>query len=96
MDSKNIKIKRIEDSFVKLLWEFKCDYKDSFIWSDIKDTPLLNDEHKPIGLLKDFRVINENEFKVSLEFIVWKRLFSELFTDIEMNIKNGKFEFKIK
>lgn len=94
---RNFKIEEIDDKFVKVFWKLKNTIDRDFVWSEIKDSVLINNLGEPIGLLKDFELnSNGDKFEQTLIFIVFPICNMNGFKDVEiMLLDNGKFEFRM-
>lgn len=95
--NRNFKVEKTDKEFVKVFWKFKNTINRNSVWSEIVDSPLINDLWQPIGLLKDFEISSsENKFEQTLIFLVFKYYDIDKFKDIEIvSFDNGKFEFKM-
>ncbi|GAA0102410.1 hypothetical protein UT300012_31250 [Paraclostridium bifermentans] len=95
--NRNFKVEKLEDDFVKIEWKLKNTIDRPFVWSEIKDMPLISDSGEPIGLLKDFNIKSNNDkFGQILKFIVFPKCEISKFKDIEIVLlDNDKFEFRI-
>lgn len=95
--NRNFKIDNIDEHTIKVTWKLNNTIVRDFVWSEIKDMPLLNDLNEPIGVLDDFILdTTNNKFEVVLVFYVWKIYEISSFKDIEvLMLDNGKLMFKM-